>query len=186
MSFYRVDRDLDHCMYAAFDDMDIVEKMEDFDIEGFGKPLKFKWTAPVLSFMEGDSGATTQPDLSQWCGYDLIVSDHAKSRLDALIGDSVEYYPLICDTGSYLFANPIRQLDSAIVDIEQTRSIYYNDGSFDRIEKLVLKNDQEPSAPALFTLAIDGGTTLYCTEAFRQSVEQHGLKGLRFTAIDSE
>lgn len=182
MSIYSVNADIDNFMFFTLDDLDVWEKMEDFDIEGFGKPLKFSWVAPKATFIESDSGPKVLPDITQWSGNDLILSDKTKQLLDNLLKDNGEYYPLAGLGKTYWFYNPIKRLGNEVINLEKTTSLYFDDGSWDKLENLVFKNDAEKIVPALFTLEIDYGVKLYCNNVFKKGIEKHGLTGIIFSA----
>ncbi len=169
-------------MFFTLDDLDVREKMEDFDIEGFGQPLKFSWVAPKAMFIESDSGAKVLPDITQWSGTDLILSEKAKQILDEMLKDNGEYYPLTGACKGYWLFNPIKRLDNEIINLEKTTSLYFDDGSWDQLENLVFKSDAEKIVPALFTLEIDRGVKLYCNSALKEKIEINGLTGMVFFA----
>lgn len=50
MNIYKVAINIDHVAMSTIDDIDVYEKMEDFDADGFGKPLEFNWVSPKASF----------------------------------------------------------------------------------------------------------------------------------------
>jgi len=178
MTIYCIKPDIENFMFFTINDLDVYEKMDDFDIEGFGKPLKFSWVAPAAEFIKSDSGSTVLPDISQWNGSDLILSDSAKTTLDHLLKNNGEYYPLAGSCRGYWLYNPIRRLGNDIVDLEKTTSIYFDDGAWDRLEKLVFKPNVGKDIPAVFTLEIDRGVNLYCSEAFKAEVEKCALTGI--------
>jgi hypothetical protein len=180
MSIYYIDHDVNNFRFFAVDNLEVYEKMGDFDIDGFGKPLKFSWVAPTAEFIEGDSKSKTIPDIALWSGVNLIVSEKAKKILDGVIKDNGEYYPLAGACKTYWFYNPIKRLGNEIIDLEKTTSLYFDDGSWDKLENLVFKSDAEKCVPALFTLEIDCGVKLYCNSAFKNKTEEHGLTGLIF------
>ena len=75
------------------------------------------------------------------------------------------------------------RLGNEIIDPEKTKSTYFDDGSWDRLEQLVFNDEAEKLAPCLFTLEIDRGVNLYCTDSFKSVVEKNGLQGLNFEEV---
>ncbi|WP_018276049.1 hypothetical protein WKI13_02370 [Teredinibacter turnerae] len=181
---YRISADLDHYMMCTLDDLDLLEKMEDFNIDALGTPLPFNWVAPSTAFIPSDDGGEQLPDITQWSTNDLIVSQDALTKLTPLLTpDRVEDYPLEGDAARYRFINPIKRLGNHVVDHEHTTASYYDDGTVEDITRLVLKQSATTDSPPLFTLDIDGGVSLYCNEAFYRAITQHDLNGLIFTEI---
>jgi hypothetical protein len=184
MGIYRITQNIDNFMFFSIDDMDIYEKMEDFDINAFGKLLDFEWVSPGFSFNKSDTGSTILPDITQWTGSDLVLSNKAKHSLQILPGDVGEYLPLADQDGEYWLFNPTCRLGNEIINLEKTKSSYFDDGSWDRIEKLVFKTEAESTAPLLFTLELESGITLFCNQHFKDAVEAHGLSGINFSAVE--
>lgn len=109
------------------------------------------------------------------------MSDKAKQLLDALLKETGEYYPLagLCE-GYWLF-NPTQRLGNEFVNLEETKSSYFNDGGWNRIETLVFNSSAYNVVPSLFTLEIDRGVKLYCSEKFKEKVNGDGLVGINFS-----
>ncbi|MES2674436.1 MAG: hypothetical protein V4660_09350 [Pseudomonadota bacterium] len=156
--------------------------MEDFDIDGFGQPLKFSWVAPSGEFIEGNPKSKKIPDIALWGGMNLIISEKAKQILNDVLKDNGEYYPLVGPCKNYWFYNPIKRLGNEVINLEKTKSLYFDDGSWDKLENLVFKSDAEKIVPALFTLEIDRGVRLYCNSDFKEKVEKQGITGIWFSA----
>lgn len=182
---YRISADLDHYMMCTLDDLDIYEKMGDFNIDALGTPLPFDWVAPHTEFLPSDDGNENHPDITQWSTNDLIVSQTALEKLSGLFtADLIEDYPLAGDASNYRFINPILRVGNTLIDHERTRASYFDDGTVEDITELVLRKTATDDAPLLFTLDIDGGVTLYCNEEFCKAIALHKLKGLMFTEIN--
>lgn len=184
MSIYRIRHNIDDFMFFTIDDLDVYDKMEDFNINGFGQPFDFKWVAPKAEFIAGDSGLGVKPDITQWSGTDLILNDKARHVLGSALGSLGEFLPLAGADNDHCLFNPIVRMGNEIIDLEHTKSAYFNDGSWDRLERLEFNNKAEKLAPCLFTLEIDRGVNLYCSDSFKTVIEKNGLQGLLFEAID--
>ena len=183
MSIYQIQQNIENFMFFMIDDLDIYDKMEGFNIDGFGQPLEFDWVAPKAEFNPSDSGARVLPDITQWNGNDLILSSNARIVLEGIIKSQGEFYALGGSTKDYSLFNPINKLDNEIIDLNKTKSFYFEDGSWDRLEILVLNKKADQLAPPLFTIGIDGGVNLYCTDQFKSAVEETHLRGLDFKKI---
>lgn len=183
MSIYSIVRDIKNFRIFTVDDMDVYDKMEDFDIHGFGKKLKFEWVAPIGFFIDNDYGSETLPDISTF-GQTGLFSETARISLEEYLRDSGEYLALVGEAKDYCLFNTTTRIGNEIVNAEKTRSAYYDDGSWDRIEKLVFNKDAENKVPPLFTIGLDNGSTLFCNQDFQDAVERNGLKGLIFSAVE--
>ena len=184
MSIYRIDRNIQGFMFFTINDLDVVNKMEDFDISGFGQPLNFKWVAPEANFLSDDSEPEVLPDITQWSGSDLIFKNEVRKIFDDLLTSIGDFLPLAGTCEEFWMFNPTQRAGNQIVNLEETKSAYFDDGSWKEIEKLTLTLDAESKVPCLFTADIDEGVNLYCTEAFKAKYENNNLGGLLFEKID--
>lgn len=184
MSIYRISKNIEEYMFFAIDELNIYEKMENFDIDAFGRPLAFKWVAPNAEFFPSDSGSNIIPDVTQWAGADLILNVKANQVLANYLSALGETLPLAgrCDR-SCIF-NPTNMFGNEIIDSDNTTSIYFDDGSWKQLDKLSFVVGVEKLVPCVFTLNIDRGANLYCSDRFKIIVEENGLKGLLFESID--
>ncbi len=171
-------------MFFTMNDIDIIEKMEDFDIDGFGKALKFKWVEPNAEFIKNDARAKLIPDITQWSGNDLVFSNKTKLALSKLLDGSGEYLPLAGQGKDYCIFNPIQRMGSEIINLKETKNSYFDDGTWKAVEKLVFKKGAEKNVPPLFTIEMDSGTTLFCNQNFKDEVERPGLRGINFSLIE--
>lgn len=186
MAFYQITKDFRKTRYAVLDDREVLSKMPDFDISGFGQRLQFNWVTPSVSFITGSSKATDTPDISSWSGIDLVLGQPASTALLPLIDSLGECLTLDSnEEGEYTLFNPTARLGNDAVNAENTTLEYFDDGTFDCVERLVLNKASEATAPMIFTLALDGGYALYCTGAFKALLEEHQLSGLLFDAVES-
>lgn len=185
MSIYRVSTNIDDFMMFTIDDLDVYEKMEDFDIDGFGKKLEFNWEAPRARFIKSDSGSQLAPDLCQWNGSDLVISSNTRQALFELIENLGEFLPLNGKCKKYWLFNPINKLGNDVINLEQTKLSYFDDGSWDRLERLVFRVSALEKLPAIFTLEIDRGIAIYVTDRFKAEVSEHNFTGLNFEVIQS-
>ena len=185
MTIYRISHNIDDFMFFTIDDMDVYDKMEDFNIDGFGQPLAFNWVAPNAEFLPSDSGGEVKPDITQWNGTDLILSQQAKQLLEDKLAHLGEFLELSGACKDYSFFNPTTRIGNDIINLNKTKSVYFDDGSWNKLEKLVFNAQAETDSPLLFTLEIDQGINLYCTEEFKIFLEENGLQGLLFEEIES-
>ncbi len=184
MSIYSIRRDIDNFKVFTVDDSDIYEKMEDFDIHGFGKALEFNWVSPVAFFIDNDSKSEVIPDISLWFSTNLVLSSKAKKILDPLVGKLGEYLSVDGQCNDYSMLNLTSRIGNEVVDLEKTKHEYYDDGSWKRIEKLVFVKNADSITPSLFSIEMDRGITLFCNQTFKDEVEKHSLKGLIFSVIE--
>ena len=183
MSIYRISHNIEDFMFFTIDDLDVYDKMEDFDIDGFGQPLAFKWVAPKAEFIPSDSGSKVMPDITQWNGSDLILNAKAKQALGNVLASLGEFLPLVGACKDYWMFNSATRIGNAIIDPDNTRSAYFDDGSWERLEQLAFNSNAEKLAPCLFTIEIDRGANLYCSDVFKALIEKNGLQGLSFELI---
>lgn len=183
-AIYKLTPDIDNYMMFVLDDMDIYEKMEDFSIDELGQPLSFKWVAPSGDFIPSDTDSTVLPDITMWSTNDLIVSQSSFTVLErALTPDVIEIYPITGKGSDYVFVNPIRRLDNNVIDLNKTVMSYFDDGAFDRIEKLAFNKSIANELASVFTLSIEGGVHLYCREEFKVLIDNHQIKGILFELL---
>ena len=184
MSIYRLKSDIKNCMMFTVDDLDVYDKMEDFDIENFGQVLEYEWRAPKAYFMEPNSGATTKPDITHWNATNLTVSQKARKGLEPSLKENGELLSLTGDAEDYTLFNPTKRMGNEIINVAKCVSVYFDSGALDYVEKLVFKEDAGQHVPELFTIEYDGGATLYCNEVFKGKVLKLGLSGLIFESME--
>lgn len=115
--------------------------MEDFAI-GAGV-LPFTWYAPKGEFLPSDGGLEVMPDITQWSTNDLVVARNAMELLSPhFTSEVVEVFALAGNAKNYVFLNPVRRIGNEVVDMEHTEFLYLDDGTWDRLERLVLKNQR--------------------------------------------
>ncbi len=184
MSIFNIRRDIDNFRVFTVDDLDICDKMEDFDICGFGEKLKFHWVAPKAFFIDNDNDSEALPDISTFDVTELVLNPKARKELDGYLRSSGEYLTLDGEAKDYCLFNNTRRLGNEIVNLEKTKFSYYDDGSFDRLEKLVFTNDSEDKVPPVFSIALNNGSTMFCNQGFKDAVEKHELNGLLFSPVE--
>jgi hypothetical protein len=177
---YKINASINNYMFFTLDDRDAFKKMHDFDIDAFGNPLPFTWVPPCAQFIKSDSGSEIVPDITQWNGNDLIISSSVKSVLEIQLSDLGEFYPLAGRCQNYWLFNPIHRVGNKVINLEKTRSSYFDDGAWEKIEKLVFDRASVNQLPIIFTLQIDRGVNLYCTQDLKRLIENHNFDGLIF------
>lgn len=121
-------------MFFTIDDLDVYEKMEDFNIDSFGQQLAFRWVAPKAEFIPSHTGSEVMPDITQWNGSDLILNRNAKQALGDTLKSLGEFLPLAGACKDKWLFNPTSRLGNEIINPQKTKSTYFDDGSWDRLE----------------------------------------------------
>jgi len=183
MSIYRISHNIEDFMFFTIDDLDVYDKMEGFDIDGFGQPLTFAWVAPKAEFIPSDSGSEIEPDITQWNGSDLILNSKAKQALEHILKDVGDFLPLAGACKDHWMFNPTTRMGNDIIDTSKTTSAYFDDGSWEKLESLGFNERTEQLAPCLFTLEIDRSVNLYCSDAFKTALEKNALQGLNVEKV---
>ncbi|WP_086930226.1 hypothetical protein [Agarilytica rhodophyticola] len=180
MSIYRIHSDIQNYMLFTVDDLDVYTKMESFNIQAFGQSLPFEWQAPKANFLPSDSGSTEKPDMTQWTDTILVLNKKAVDHLKNILETTGELFPLVGSCKDYMLFNSTQRQGNDIINLEQSTSSYFEDGAWERVEKLVFTKAAPNIVPPLFTIEYDRGCVLYCTDAFRHDVQRLGLSGLAF------
>ena len=150
-NIYKIRCDHARFMMCSLDDIDILETMPRFQIQAIGQPLPFAWVAPKAAFSPSDNDDEVRPQITQWSPSDLIVQTQAYEALKpTLDASTVEVYPLAGEGANYLFLNPVARLGNDVVDLEETKLSYFDDGSFHDMERLALRSSQFDRLPMLF------------------------------------
>ncbi|WP_379159267.1 imm11 family protein [Paenibacillus sp. sgz5001063] len=114
-----------------------------------------------------------------------IVSEKVKQILEPYIESEVEILPLIHDEMDLYMLNVTNMLDC--VDWKRSEVEWFKDKYFMGFIKLKFDLSKIPNDTYLFKIKETAKTTVYVTEAFKELVEQHQLKGLNFSLVeDSE
>ena len=154
-----------------------------------GSPRSFlsEWQPPSVRFITDEEGRfteypeTAEPylrdnDFTMYEGA-LVFNAHAVSVLSPLMGSAVELLPLRCEEGEFWVLNVLRVLDC--LDRERTVFTYFPDGSMKGVIKIFFHagclEDRH-----IFRLPIHNYSRIYVSQVFKDLVDEHDLRGLRF------
>lgn len=122
------------------------------------------------------------PDVSVWFMQNLVLSDKAYNVLQQEGPESVlqagEFLPVSCEGVQYWIWHISSFADDSTVDDQASAREVEPSGHIE-LSSLSFKAGAEFPSPVFHT-AYDGGKGLYCTQAFKDSIEAIGLTGLVF------
>jgi hypothetical protein len=146
-----------------------------------------KWQPPSVRFITDEEGLfkeypeTAQPylrdsDFTMYKGA-IVLNARAVRVLSPLMGDAVELLPLQCEEGEFWLLNVLQVLDC--LDRERTVFTYWPDGDVKGASKIFFQagclEDRH-----IFRLPIHNYSRVYVSQAFKDLVDEHDLRGLRF------
>jgi hypothetical protein len=160
---YRSDSDRYHSLVGLVDDFD-------FD----GTPLLPRWQSPVFEW----ELAQQQGDFPRLAGHVPAFSERAKQALAPLLKNDVEFLPLRFNDESFgpywaVHVLPILDcLEPSAAEVERA-----DDGAILFIDHYVFRESVVAKHP-IFRIAGYEFSHCYVSEAFKQVVDEHRLKGL--------
>lgn len=137
------------------------------------------WEGIVSSFIQADDVvvALPIPDVSLWLsGAALVLSEKAFNVLVDLLADFGEFLPVICTEGVFHIFNCRTLVDADLNQSEQR----IERGQVIGIKRLAFKDTDVVDA-VIFKTSFNNCTDLYCTDAFKQAVENYHLTGVKFS-----
>ncbi|WP_080835879.1 imm11 family protein [Cohnella massiliensis] len=159
------DRDKTHPITSRFDG---TPKLD------LWSPAKVK-TATKNSYKDFPVFLTSKP----------VISARVKEAIEPFVKDEVEFLPLIHEELDLYMVNVTKVLDC--VDWKRSDIQTFKDGSLAGFNKLVFDFEKIPEDTYIFKFKERATTLVFVTEAFKDLIESHKLKGLDFSEVyDSE
>ena len=152
----------------------------DFNFPSMGVYVKDSWkTLKKGEFIQTPEypDAIETPDISEWQSGDLVLSDKAFSLLHKYLSDYGEFLPVQCNNDNYYIFNILNIMN--VVDMNDSEQDI-DQGIYMGINKLSFKEDLLADT-LIFKTKFDNLTGVYCTDTFRDLIDELGLTGLLFT-----
>lgn len=138
--------------------------------------MKTWWQPIPVQFQAAqDIPEATLPDICLWRGFSLVLSPYAYTQLSEALQDFGEFLPVSYGQDTYYIFNCLTLGLADEINSQQD----IQDGVFMGVKKLSF-NDVDISGKLVFKTEYNRCSRLYCSESFKQSVEESGLKGLAF------
>lgn len=153
-------------------------------IKGKPQSLLSTWDALEVEFLFEVDDFIPRPtrEDSDFPGLMLILAGNKKAInvLKPLIKEQVEFLPLKTDEGEYWLVNILNVLDC----FDEDKIVYRTtDIGLKRIEKFAFRGDCMENQH-IFKFAINNYSKVYVSDEFKQLVQKHELKGLKFEALE--
>ncbi|MEK5463529.1 DUF1629 domain-containing protein [Paenibacillus sp. FSL R7-0210] len=146
--------------------------------------LKFKgqskmpmWTPPLLY----TNNKRKYNDFPRYLSGQPIVSEKVKDILFPIIAEEVEILPLAHPELNLFMLNITNVIDC--VDYNRSEIKLTGKGNFARFIKFVFDFSKIPEKTYMFKIKETAVVQVFVTEAFKDLVELHGLKGLDFSEV---
>jgi len=144
------------------------------------KRLSESWKIVDVTFFRGDDGIDEHKPLGDFVDFiGPAVSVKARSILEPLISNTVEFLPLKADTGVY-FAMKVHWVDC--LDVENSKVKGFDDGAIMRVIEYAFHWDRLEDIH-IFHLPKLCGSSLFVSDKFKEVVEKNKLEGLIFYPI---
>lgn len=132
--------------------------------------LKSWWKPFTTGFKEVNSGEEV-PDITTWLGSTLVLNTKAKLALSEILMRHGEFLPIFVEGEEFYIFNCMEMVG---VDEDQSKL-----GEFGIPQSIVFM-EKEIAGLNLFKTLFDSCADLYCSEKFKQCVEEEGLRGISF------
>lgn len=136
------------------------------------------WEGVRSRFVQSDDAPQLPiPDVSLWLsGAALVISSKAYEVLSELIAGFGELLPVTSDEGTFYIFNCRTSVDA---DPTQSEHIIES-GQVIGVKRLGF-NSKDVGDTVIFKTSFNNCTDLFCSNAFKQAVEAHGLTGVKFS-----
>lgn len=138
------------------------------------------WIKPDATFYIPDNypDALDIPDITLW-GEHMVLNEKAHTALYEKLGEYGEFLPVNCEGNNYYILNILNIIDR-IGGVDEAQSARKTENDiFLGVEKLVFNEDIVNGA-LVFRTAFDDHQRVFCTDAFKQLVDDSGLCGIVF------
>lgn len=183
---YKLEHDYENTYSLLIDPVEMVSKMPNYRPRQKAKPVAHEWVAPEASFFKSENFAgngETIPDVTIWkLGY-LVLNPKAYDKLKAYLSPSGEFLPITVDGKTFYLFSPLYIIADEAVDKEMAVDIIDSGVHLGQdnvtFDESVLREDNI----AVFKTRTDKLVFSYCTDAFKELIEDSGFKGLAFEGI---
>lgn len=163
--------------------VELYSKMPDYSPRYPAAPRRDTWVKPEASFYKSancEAVQTRVSDITIWCAGVLVLNARAYLALNADLADLGEFLPVSCRGGTYHLFNVLNVIDDTAIDTQRTQA-HIENGMFLGLERLAFHEDKLGDQ-VLFKTRADKLVSSYCTDAFKQRIEELGLEGLVFAS----
>ena len=145
-----------------------------------GKVFSEPWGTVNVTFYRGDDGSDEHKPVGDFVEFiDPAVSVNARSILEPLISNTVEFLPLKTDTGVY-FALKVAWIDC--LDVDHSIVKRFSTGRIMRVIEYAFHWDRLEDIH-IFRLPELRGSSLFVSDKFKEVVKKNKLEGLNFYPI---
>jgi len=146
-----------------------------------GGSLKDRWSAMTVRIVRVDEGSRLAEADCPWMeAYVIVVRRPARSALENMMGEAGEFLDLDCGREALWLFNCTTYYDCLEENLSDI--VKFKDGRIMYVSEWVLRRSKI-GASAIFKIGGMPWAALFCSQAFVDSWEQAGLKGLRFDPV---
>jgi len=139
------------------------------------------WVPPDIEFRDDSDqqNVITPPDITCWFINELILNLKAYEAIGQLIAPYGELLPANCEGIPYWVLHVTEKTGMDAVDLDRSARIVESGGYID-LQTLVF-NEKIIGDKLIFKTEYNNFQNIYCTDRFKQSVDEAGLQGLIFS-----
>lgn len=150
-------------------DLDII-----LDFNSRSTPLAPYWPKLATEFIAGENQNSPIPDISYWLEASLVLSPRAYRLLGDALKQCGELLPVQAEGDTYYIFNclTVGEDDKDNCSFKQVEGIDFE------LERLTFKDSN--AEHFIFKSEMDAYRNLFCSDRFKQAVEEFGLTGISF------
>lgn len=173
---YRVDYDYDRYKAMYISALQLVHILAGKTGNDAGGSLASNWMNIEASLEQRkiDALCDNTPDITFW-HHSLALSEHALSKLESELEDLGEFLPVKVNNQSWYVFNLLTKADSYI-DMQNSEKDIENNTQVG-IKSLCFSSTPEH---LIFKTDYDSNVRIFCTDKFKNLIEDNELSGLRF------
>lgn len=181
MTVYKINADYDQYLSFTVKNTELYSKMPEYSARFSAKSRLEKWIKPEAMFYSSQNfcgNPDALADITLWCSGNLVLNVRAYMVLQQALCRVGEFLPVSCAGVNYHIFNILNVIPDAIVDKENTKECY--EGKVYMGLTSLAFHTSELAEHLIFKTNADKRVSAYCTDAFKQLIDRHKLKGLRF------
>jgi len=170
-------------MSFAIENYELRDKMGgEFDIQSFGKSQKKIWKTPTGMFLSSDTGSVKIPDITDWVPYVLVFNQKAYELLSNYLTQYGEMLEVNIESNKYYIFNVMKMLDDKTINYDKSQKAVF-EGKEVGVKRLTFNTELIDDDILIFKTSYNHGGHLYCSDKFKNLIEELKLTGITFDTM---
>lgn len=187
MKTYRIQLAYDQFFSFMIPNAELGAKMPHFSPRFRAKPKLDQWVNVDAKFYAADNYMPDKPiipDITTWATGNLVLGPKAYDALGRSLELSGEFLPVSVEGVDYYMLNTLKVIPESAIDRSRAKEVI--DAGVNMGVTNVAFDTGQLDGAMVFKTPTDHCLHSYCTEEFKQLVEEFGLTGVEFEEVSVE